>query len=78
MTWLVWRQHRNQAYLAAAALAAFAVVLLVTGRQMASQYQSALVSCTASHACGNLATTLVLGSPVMNVLITLMDVLLRS
>jgi hypothetical protein len=71
MTWLVWRQHRNQAYLAAAALATFAVVLLVTGRQMASQYQSALASCTASHACGNLANTLVLGSPVMNVLITL-------
>jgi hypothetical protein len=71
MTWLVWRQHRNQAYLAVAALAAFAVVLLVTGRQMASQYQSALASCTASHACGDLANTLVLGSPVMTVLITL-------
>jgi hypothetical protein len=71
MTWLVWRQHRNQAYLAAAALATFAVVLLVTGRQMASQYQSAVTSCTASHACGNLANTLVLGSTVMSVLITL-------
>jgi hypothetical protein len=71
MTWLVWRQHRNQAYLAAAALATFAVVLLVTGRQMASQYQSAVTSCTASHACGNLANTLVLGSTVMSLLITL-------
>ena len=36
MTWVVWRQHRNQAYLAAAALAAFAVLLLITGREMAS------------------------------------------
>jgi hypothetical protein len=71
MTWLVWRQYRNQAYLAAAALAAFAVLLLVTGRQMASQYHSALTSCAASHACGDLANTLTLGTPVLSVLITL-------
>ncbi len=71
MTWLVWRQHRNQAYLAAAALAAFAILLLVTGRQMASQYQSALTSCSASHNCGNLANTLILGTPVLFLLVTL-------
>jgi ABC-2 family transporter protein len=71
MTWLVWRQHRNQAYRAAAALAAFAVLLLVTGRQMASQYQSALTSCAASRTCGNLANTLILGTPVMSLLVTL-------
>ncbi len=71
MTWLVWRQHRNQAYFAAAALTAFAVLLLVTGRQMASQYQSALTSCAASHACGNLADTLILGTPVLSLLVTL-------
>jgi hypothetical protein len=70
MTWLVWRQYRNQAYVAAGALAAFAVLLLVTGRQMASQYQSALTSCAASHSCGNL-NTLSLGSPVVSVLVTL-------
>ncbi len=71
MTWLVWRQHRGQAYFAAAALAAFAVLLLVTGRQMAAQYQSALAACAASRACGNLANTLVLGSPALLVVITL-------
>jgi hypothetical protein len=71
MTWLVWRQHRNQAYLAAAALAAFAVLLLVTGRQIASQYQSALTSCSASHTCGNLASTLNLGNPELSLLINL-------
>jgi hypothetical protein len=71
MTWLVWRQHRNQAYLAAAALAAFAVLLLITGRQIASQYHSALTSCAASHACGNLANTLTLGTPLLSVLVTL-------
>jgi hypothetical protein len=71
MTWLVWRQHRNQAYFAAAALAALAVLLLVTGRQMASQYQSALTKCAASHGCGNLANTLILGTPVLSLLVTL-------
>ena len=72
MTWLVWRQHRHQAYLAAAALAAFAVLVLVTGGQIASQYHSALSSCAASHGCGNLANTLTLGtSPALAVLVTL-------
>jgi hypothetical protein len=71
MTWLVWRQHRNQAYLAAAALAAFAVLVLITGRQMASQYQSALISCAASHSCGNLANVLSLGTPMLFLLVTL-------
>jgi hypothetical protein len=71
MTWLVWRQHRNQAYVAAAALAAFAAFLLVTGPQLASQYQSASTLCAASHTCGNLASTLTLGSPVMFILVSL-------
>jgi hypothetical protein len=71
MTWLVWRQHRNQAYAAAAALAAFAVLLLVTGMQMASQYHSALASCAASSTCGSLASTLSLGTPVLFTLVTL-------
>jgi hypothetical protein len=71
VTWLVWRQHRTQAYLAAAALAAFAVLFGITGRQIASQYQSALAACTASHACGGLASSLNLGNPVMSLLVNL-------
>jgi hypothetical protein len=72
MTWLVWRQHRNQAYIAAAALAAIAVVFLVTGRQLASQYRSALTACAASHSCANLASTLTLRTPAaVSVLVTL-------
>jgi hypothetical protein len=71
MTWVVWRQHRSQAFVAAAAFAVLAVILLITGRQMASQYQSALTSCSASHSCGNLANTLTLGSPGLFVLVTL-------
>ena len=71
MTWLAWRQHRGQVYVAAGALAAFAVLLLFTGLPMASQYHSALTSCTASHACGSLAQTLALGTPVLFTLVTL-------
>jgi hypothetical protein len=71
MTWLVWRQHRTQASLAAVALAAFAVLLLVTGRQMASQYQSARAACAPIHTCGTLANSLNLGTPVVFLLVTL-------
>jgi hypothetical protein len=71
MTWVVWRQHRYQAYFAAAALAAFAVLMLVTGLQMASQYHSDLTLCAASHSCGNLANTLNLEAPGLSAIVTL-------
>jgi hypothetical protein len=69
MTWLVWRQHRTQAIVGAAALAALAVLLLITGLQMASQYHSALAACAAAHSCANLASTLFLGSHAVGFLV---------
>jgi hypothetical protein len=69
MTWLVWRQHRGQLYAAAAVLAALTALLLVTGLQMASQYQSALAACAASHRCANLADTVFLGSHAVGFLV---------
>jgi hypothetical protein len=71
MTWVVWRQHRNQAFFAAAALAAFAVIMLITGLQMASQYRSDLTLCAASHSCDNLAGTLNLEAPWLSAVVTL-------
>jgi hypothetical protein len=53
MTWLTWRQHRIQAYIGAAVLAAFAVLMVITGLQMAAQYHSAIAACTATHSCVN-------------------------
>ena len=53
MTWLVWRQHRAQFAVGAALLAALAVLLLITGLQMAAQYHSAIVACTAAHSCSD-------------------------
>jgi hypothetical protein len=69
MTWLVWRQHRTHAIVGAAALAALAVLLLITGLQVASQYHSAIAACTAGHRCGNLASTLFLGSHAVGFLV---------
>jgi hypothetical protein len=62
MTWLLWRQYRLQAAIAAGLLAAFALLLLVTGAQMASQWHSAVSACTADHSCGSLANSLSLGN----------------
>ena len=49
MNTLVWRLHRSQAYIAAAALAALAVVLLITGIAMAGTYHGFLGACAAAH-----------------------------
>ena len=62
MTWLVWRQYRVQAAIAAALLAAFALVLLVAWVPMASQWHSALSACTADHSCAALLDSLSLGN----------------
>ena len=67
MTWLVWRQYRWQAAIAAVLLAAFAAVLIVTGLRMASQWHSLLTTCTNSSACG----TVSLGSTVGHDLVVL-------
>lgn len=71
MTWLIWRQHRAQVYIGAAALAGLAILLLITGLQMASQYHSALTSCAANGNCGNLPNTLFLGNHTVGFLVIL-------
>jgi hypothetical protein len=55
MTWLVWRQHRVQFCAGAAVLAAFAVLILVTGVQVADQYHAVQAACAASQQCGHQA-----------------------
>ncbi len=61
MNHLVWRLHRNQVYLAIAALVALAVILLVTGITMADDYRTALANCAASQNCDNLGSVLFRG-----------------
>ena len=53
MTWVIWRQYRIRAAIAAAGLAAFASVLVPAGLQMASQWHSLIAaSCTSASRCG--------------------------
>ena len=66
MTWLVWRQYRWQAAIAALLLAAFATALIVTGLQMASHWHSLLSTCANSSAC-----TVSLGSTLGHDLVVL-------
>jgi hypothetical protein len=51
MTWLLWRQHRSQAAVAAAALTLFAIAVLITGVQMAHDYDDAIRNCPSNGAC---------------------------
>jgi hypothetical protein len=53
MNQLIWRLHRNQVYFAAAALAALAVLLLITGLKMADDYHAFLRTCAASRTCAD-------------------------
>ena len=58
MTWLIWRQHRNQAALAAIVLGVLAIILAVTGVHMASTYHSALRACGATGTCDSVGDSL--------------------
>ncbi len=71
MTWVVWRLYRTPVIVAAAALAIFAVLLLITGLQVASEYHNALQTCTASRNCGDLQSVLNLGGSPGNIFVSL-------
>jgi len=55
MIWLTWRQFRAQAITAAAALAAFAILLAVTGPHLASEYATSKIIGCHGFACSNAA-----------------------
>jgi len=61
MTWVIWRQYRVTAAIAGAILAAFAVLLLITGLQDAARWHAALVTCAKDATCASLAQTVSLG-----------------
>ena len=61
MTWVIWRQYRGTAAIAGAILAAFAVLLLITGLQDAARWHAALATCAKDGTCASLAQTLSLG-----------------
>jgi hypothetical protein len=57
MIWLTWRQFRAQAITAAAALAAFAIVLVVTRSHLSSSYNSSGLTTCHGGTCAGLAST---------------------
>jgi hypothetical protein len=57
MIWLTWRQFRAQAITAAAALAAFAIVLALTESHLSSLYDSSGLLTCHGPACAGLAST---------------------
>jgi hypothetical protein len=68
MTWLVWRQHRVQYLVGAALLAAFAVMIVITGAQVSDQFHSAQAACAAGQGCRQLGG-LFMGSKVVGFLV---------
>ncbi|PRX45139.1 ABC-2 family transporter [Prauserella shujinwangii] len=56
MIWLTWRQFRVQAAVVFGAIVALAVVLVVTGRELADSYAAGLAACTASGGCSAFLT----------------------
>ena len=68
MTWLVWRQHRVQYLIGAALLAAFAVMIVITGVQVSDQFHAAQADCAAGHGCRQLGG-LFMGSHVVGFLV---------
>jgi hypothetical protein len=68
MTWLVWRQHRIQFYVGAALLAAFAVIIVITGVQVADQFRSAQLACALHQGCRHLGG-LFMGSHVVGFMV---------
>jgi hypothetical protein len=68
MTWLVWRQHRIQFLLGAALLAAFTVLILITGVQVADQFRAAQAACALHQGCRHLGG-LFMGSHVVGFLV---------
>jgi ABC-type transport system involved in multi-copper enzyme maturation permease subunit len=65
MTWVIWRQYRLSAAVAGAILAAFAILMLITGLKIAAEWHSALVTCAKDRTCGNLSQSLYLGGGPM-------------
>jgi hypothetical protein len=51
MIWLTWRQFRGSAVMTAAALVILAVVLALTGPDIASRYSAGIAGCTLDDTC---------------------------
>jgi len=55
MMWLTWRQFRTQTIVATAGLVVVAIVLAVSGVQLADKFHGSIAGCAAHGSCGQLA-----------------------
>lgn len=53
MTYMTWRLHRSQAYVAVGAFAALAILLAITGVVMAGDYHRFLANCALTQSCSD-------------------------
>jgi len=51
VNWLVWRQYRTSTAITGALIGLFAVLLVITGLQMASQFHADFGACLAANTC---------------------------
>ena len=51
MSWLIWRQYRASTAITGVLIGLFAVLLVITGLQMASQFHAAFGACLAANNC---------------------------
>jgi hypothetical protein len=75
MTWVIWRQYRVTAAIATGLLAAFGVLVLVTGLRMAAQWHADLVACAKTNSCGTLSNTVSLGRGPVGTVVFLVVIL---
>jgi len=66
---LIWRLHRNQAYVAGAALAALTCLLVLTGIAMARDYHAFLATCGTTRSCGDATQLLFRGDGAITTLV---------
>ena len=69
MNTLMWRLNRSQARTSAAALAALAVLLLITGIAMAGTYHGFLGTCGSAHTCADGHSLLFRSDGVLNAVV---------
>ena len=69
MNTLTWRLNRSQVQISAAALAALAVLLLITGIAMAGTYHGFLGTCAAAHTCADAHSLLFQDDGVLNIVV---------
>ncbi|MGC1405669.1 MAG: transporter, partial [Candidatus Dormiibacterota bacterium] len=53
MLWLTWRQYRTQILVAVGALAALAIILVLSGPSLAHLYSTSVATCKAHNDCAS-------------------------